>query len=234
DRSPVRPPPGVPMFTFHIYAVLDKAFRFNREHDRLVLGFEQVHLPFELTHFVGVKGGYLVEARLCVEERDLLRGAVWSYCYGVHQRDKAIWGMAMRRVQIPLNPSIKELHVYEGFICRDNVPQSVWQKGLHMIGLKNTKGVEISNAWQSSASALLNRIFQKWTPSDKQSTESLCQSLKYFMQSLGSAHTRMAYPDNSHPPQVQVSELISENLLQILKGEPKEKLPSSCRDTSPL
>uniref|UniRef100_A0A3P9BT85 RING-type E3 ubiquitin transferase n=1 Tax=Maylandia zebra TaxID=106582 RepID=A0A3P9BT85_9CICH len=228
----VRPPPGVPMFTFHIYAVLDKAFRFNQEHDRLVLGFEQEHLPLELTHF-GVKGGYLVEARVCVEERDLVRGVVWSYWYGVHQRDKAIWGMAMRRVQIPLNPSIK-LHLYEGFICRNNVPQSVLQKGLHMIGWKNTKGVEISNAWQSSASTLLNRIFQKWTPSDKQSTESLCQSLRYFIESLGSAHTRMAYPDNSHPPQVQVSELISENLLQILKGEPKEKLPSSCRDTSPL
>lgn len=97
-----------------------------------------------------------------------------------------------------------ELHLYEGFICRDNVPQSFLQKSLHMIGLKNTKGVEISNAWQSSASTLLNRIFQKWTPSDKQSTESLCQSLKYFIESLGSAHTRMAYPDNSHPPQVKV------------------------------
>lgn len=97
-----------------------------------------------------------------------------------------------------------ELHLYEGFICRDNVPQSVWQKGLHMFGLKNSKGVEISNAWQSSATTLLNRIFQKWTPSDKQSTESLCQSLKYFIESLGSAHTRMAYPDGSYPPQVKV------------------------------
>lgn len=73
-----------------------------------------------------------------------------------------------------------------------------------MIGLKNTKGVEISNAWQSSASTLLNRIFQKWTPSDKQSTESLCQSLKYFIESLGFAHTWMAYPDGSYPPQVKV------------------------------
>lgn len=57
--------------------------------------------------FSGVKEGYLVEACLCVEERDLVRGAVWSYWYGVHQRGKAIWGMAMRRVQIPPDPRIK-------------------------------------------------------------------------------------------------------------------------------
>ncbi|KAF1373496.1 hypothetical protein PFLUV_G00239470 [Perca fluviatilis] len=37
DRSPVRPPPGVPMFTVHIYAVLDKKFKFNQDHDTLVL-----------------------------------------------------------------------------------------------------------------------------------------------------------------------------------------------------
>lgn len=53
-----------------------------------------------------------MEARVCVEERDLVRGVVWSYWYGVHQRDKAIWGMAMRRVQIPLNPSIKGKEIY--------------------------------------------------------------------------------------------------------------------------
>lgn len=117
-----------------------------------------------------------------------------------------------------------ELHLYEGFICRDNVPQSVWQKGLHMIGLKNSKGVEISNAWQSSATTLLKRIFQKWTPSDKQSTESLCQSLKYFMGSLGSAYARMAYPDGSYPPQVKVCSAKRE----------KKEIIYSCFDIPPL
>ncbi|XP_030610400.1 E3 ubiquitin-protein ligase rnf213-beta [Archocentrus centrarchus] len=235
DRSPVRPPPGPPMFTIHIYAVLDRAFRFNQECDTLVLGFEQEYLPLKVTQFVGLnKEGYLVEARVSVEESRLLRGVVCSYCYGVHQRGKKIWGLAMRRVQIPSDPSVKELHLYEGFIARDNVPQSVWQKGFHMFGWKNSKGVEISNAWQASATTLLNRIFQKWTPSERQSTENLCHNLGYFMKSLGSAHTRMAYPDHSCPPEVKVSELISEHLLQILKGKPKEKLPSSCRDTSPL
>lgn len=33
---------------------------------------------------------------------------------------------------------------------------------------------------------------------------------------------------------LQTSDLISENLVQILKGEPKEKFPGSCRNTSPL
>ncbi|XP_005755928.1 uncharacterized protein LOC102208789, partial [Pundamilia nyererei] len=232
DRSPVRPPPGVPMFTFHIYAVLDKAFRFNQEHDRLQLQNQQEYFPpLVITHFVGLKQeGYLVEARLSVEESSLRRGSGVTYLYCVKQRVKEISGTATRHIYIPSDPSIKEMHLYEGLISRYD-EKSFFHK---MFSWKNKKGVEISNAWQSSATTLLNRIFQKWTPSDKQSTESLCQSLRYFMGSLGSAHTRMAYPDHSHPPQVKVSELISENLLQILKGEPKEKLPSSCRDTSPL
>lgn len=62
--------------------------------------------------FSGVKGGYLVEARLCVEEKHLVRGEVWSYWYGVHQRGKAVWGMAMRRVQIPSDLSIKGKEIY--------------------------------------------------------------------------------------------------------------------------
>lgn len=62
--------------------------------------------------FSGVKGGYLVEARLCVEEKDLVRDKVWFYCYGVHQQDKAIWGIPMRRVQIPSDLSIKGKEIY--------------------------------------------------------------------------------------------------------------------------
>ncbi|XP_037836891.1 E3 ubiquitin-protein ligase rnf213-beta isoform X2 [Kryptolebias marmoratus] len=103
-----------------------------------------------------------------------------------------------------------------------------------MVGLRRSKGVEISDTWQTAATVLLNRIFQKWTPSDKQSTESLCNSLGDFIWSLSSAPNRMSYSDESHPPTVKVSELISETLVQILKGESKEKVPGSCRNTSPL
>uniref|UniRef100_A0A3Q3EJK1 RING-type E3 ubiquitin transferase n=1 Tax=Kryptolebias marmoratus TaxID=37003 RepID=A0A3Q3EJK1_KRYMA len=105
-----------------------------------------------------------------------------------------------------------ELHLYEGFICRHD-GKSFFQTSLHMVGLRRSKGVEISDTWQTAATVLLNRIFQKWTPSDKQSTESLCNSLGDFIWSL---------------------KLISETLVQILKGESKEKVPGSCRNTSPL
>ncbi|XP_040922673.1 E3 ubiquitin-protein ligase rnf213-beta isoform X2 [Toxotes jaculatrix] len=103
-----------------------------------------------------------------------------------------------------------------------------------MVGLRKSRGAEISDAWQASAGTLLNRIFQKWSPSDKQSTESLCDNLKHFMASLGSAHMRVRHPENSAPPIIKTSELISEKLLQILKGEPKEMLPGGCRNSSPL
>uniref|UniRef100_A0A3B4YE64 RING-type E3 ubiquitin transferase n=1 Tax=Seriola lalandi dorsalis TaxID=1841481 RepID=A0A3B4YE64_SERLL len=229
----VRPPPGAPMFTFHIYAVLDKKFRFNQEHDTLVLFHgEREYLPLQVTHFGLKQEGYLVEASLPIEEITLQRGIWLSYRYGVKQRQKEIIEVATRHVQIPLNSNIK-LHLYEGFIGRQEV-HSYWQTGLHMVGLKKSKGVEISDAWQAAARTLLNRIFQEWSPSDRQSTATLGDNLEHFMMSLGSAHSRVVYPDNSQPPIIKTLDLISENLVQILKGEPKEKFPEISRSTSPL
>uniref|UniRef100_A0A3B4TK13 RING-type E3 ubiquitin transferase n=1 Tax=Seriola dumerili TaxID=41447 RepID=A0A3B4TK13_SERDU len=165
----VRPPPGAPMFTFHIYAVLDKKFRFNQEYDTLVLFYgEREYLPLQVTHFGVKQEGYLVEASLPVEERTLQRGIWLNYRYGVKQRQKEIIEVASRHVEIPLNSNIK-LHLYEGFIGRQEV-QGLWQTGLHMVGLKKSKGVEISDAWQAAARTLLNRLFQEWSPSDRQST----------------------------------------------------------------
>ncbi|XP_071319372.1 E3 ubiquitin-protein ligase rnf213-beta isoform X2 [Trachinotus anak] len=234
DRSPVRPPPGAPVFTFHIYAVLDKKFRFNQEHDTLVLFHgEREYLPLKVTHFVGLKkGGYLVEASLSIEESFLQRGSWMTYRYGVKQRQKEIIEVAIRHVYIPPNSNIKELHLYEVFISRQEM-QSLWQTGLHMFGLSKSKGVEISDAWQASARTLLDRIFQKWSPSDKQSTQTLCDNLNHFIISLGSVHTRVKYPDNSQPSMIKTLDLISENLVQILKGE-SEKFVERYRSTSPL
>ncbi|XP_029311958.1 LOW QUALITY PROTEIN: E3 ubiquitin-protein ligase rnf213-beta [Cottoperca gobio] len=233
DRSPVRYPPAAPVFTVHIYAVLDKKFKFNQECDTLLLCYDEGNSPFKMTHFVGLpREGYLVEASLSVEESNLKRGVWWTYWYGVKQRTKEITGFAVRHIQIPMDSNVKELHLYEGFISRHD-QQRFWQSGLHLLGWKS-KSVEVSDAWRASARTLLNRIFQKWSPSDKQSTESLCDSLLHFMGSLGSAHTRMNFPDNSQPPVIMTAELITETLVQILKGEPKEKLPDSWRSTSPL
>lgn len=96
-----------------------------------------------------------------------------------------------------------ELHLYEGFISSQE-GQKFWQTGLSMVGLWKSKSVEISDAWQASARTLLDRIFQKWSPSDKESTESLCNNLKCFIWSFYSAHERAAYPDKSIPPMVMV------------------------------
>lgn len=40
------------MFTFHVYAVLEKKFRFNKEHDELVLFHSGGYEPLTVTHFV--------------------------------------------------------------------------------------------------------------------------------------------------------------------------------------
>ncbi|KAI4801198.1 hypothetical protein KUCAC02_000123 [Chaenocephalus aceratus] len=234
--SPVRPPPTAPMFTVHIYAVLDKKFKFNQDHDTLIMCYDEGQTPLKMTHFVGGeqhKEGYLVEASLSVEERDFKRGELWTYWYGVRQRSKDLkTGITTRHVLIPLDPNIKELHLYEGFIYHEG--QSLWQSGLQMVGLQRSNSVAVSEAWQASAGTLLNRIFQKWTLSDKQSTQRLCDSLLHFMGSLDSAHGRMRFLDNSQPPMIKTCELIAKTLVQILKGEPKEKVPGSWRSSSPL
>lgn len=96
-----------------------------------------------------------------------------------------------------------ELHLYEGFISRFE-SQSWIQSSLSMFGTRRPKGVDISDTWQASAITLLSRIFQKWSPSDKQSTTSLCENLCHFIRSL-SAHITVVYVvDNSNPPVVKV------------------------------
>uniref|UniRef100_A0A3Q2DU59 RING-type E3 ubiquitin transferase n=1 Tax=Cyprinodon variegatus TaxID=28743 RepID=A0A3Q2DU59_CYPVA len=227
---PVRPPPGAPMFTFHIYAVLDKKFRFKQEHDTLLLCHQGGSMPFEITHLRLNREDYLLEAHLSIEESTLDRGSQITYWYGVKQRNREVLGTATRCFQIPFDRNIK-IHLYEGFICRSE-SQHFFSAGLQRAGLKKSKGEEISKAWQTSASVLLSSIFQKWTPSHKQSTERLCKHLMCFTTSYNLA--RVSYPDNSHPPMVKASDMISESLVQILKGEPIEKVPESCRSSSPL
>lgn len=104
-----------------------------------------------------------------------------------------------------------EMHLYEGYIDRLEAGSTMhnwWQTGLSMTGWKKPKGSEISEVWQNSAQTLLHRIFQKWSPSNKQNTESLCEKLKAFMSCLGFAHRRLHYPDGSLPPVVKVGKTV--------------------------
>ncbi|XP_020567705.1 E3 ubiquitin-protein ligase rnf213-beta isoform X2 [Oryzias latipes] len=230
DGGVVRAPPAAAMFGVHIYAVLDKKFRFNPDWDTLVLCYDGGWSPLQITYFHGMKQeGYLVEATLWVEENQLERGLTWRYWYGVKQRQKEISASATRVLHIPKNPTVKELHLYEGFICRHEA--SLFRAGLQVVGLGKPKGVELSDAWQRSARVLLRRILEKWTPSDKRSTESMCDSLMCYADCLG--QERIRYPDGSSPT-LKVSELVSESLIRILKREPMEALPQTCRNTSGL
>ncbi|XP_029383406.1 E3 ubiquitin-protein ligase rnf213-beta [Echeneis naucrates] len=227
DRSPVRPPPGAPMFTFHIYAVLDKKFKFNNQYDKLMLFLGKRSFHLEVKHFVGLKQeGYLVEASFSVEEKSLPRGSLLTYKYGVKQRQKEILEVALRHAEIPPNTNIKELHLYEGVISHEGRMQS-W---IQLIGMRGSRGYQIADTWQASGRTLLDRIFQKWSPSDKQSRDILLENLNHFMMSLGSAHMRVVYPDNSRPPMIMTSDLISESLVQMLRADSADEY----RSISPL
>lgn len=96
-----------------------------------------------------------------------------------------------------------ELHLYEGFIGRQG-ERSFWKTSLQFVGLNKSKADEVSNDWHLSVKHLLCRIFQKWSPVEILSTDNLCNDLKHFSHSLGSADTRVVYPDRSHPPKIMV------------------------------
>lgn len=153
-----------------------------------------------------------------------------------------------------------ELHLYEGFIGRGD-QRSLWKASLQLVGLNKTKAEEMSDDWQLSVKLLLSRIFQKWSPSEKVSTEKLCEELNHFNSSLSSAATTVMFPDQSHLPTImvggkkvgfkaffsvpefqihtrslylQASELITETLIRLLRREPKEEVPVDVRKARPL
>lgn len=96
-----------------------------------------------------------------------------------------------------------ELHLYEGFIGRQE-ERSLWKTSLQLVGLNKSKADEVSNDWHLSVEHLLCRIFQKWSPEERLSTDNLCNDLNHFSDSLGSADTRVVYPDRLHPPTITV------------------------------
>lgn len=100
--------------------------------------------------------------------------------------------------------SAAELHLYEGFIGRQEEQRSLWKSSLQLVGLNKSKADEVSKDWHLSVEHLLCRIFQKWSPAEKLSTDNLCNDLNHFSDSLGSAATRVVFPDRSHPPTIMV------------------------------
>lgn len=50
--APGRPiDPTTPVFAIHVYAVLDKKFKFNKELDKLILIFGSNHRELDITYF---------------------------------------------------------------------------------------------------------------------------------------------------------------------------------------
>ncbi|XP_048870948.1 E3 ubiquitin-protein ligase rnf213-beta [Brienomyrus brachyistius] len=228
EHSPTRPT----VFTFNIYAVLDKKFKFNQNADKLLLLHGNGEEVLEILHF-SEKGqqGYLTEARFLVEEKNLPRGQLVQYAYCVRKQGKQIIETGRRSMIIPYNPQIKELHLYEGHITHEE-----WGLLGFIPGLNSLKKVAVNKErWFSSARILLDCIFEKWPPKLEQETiERFVGTLKHYQEGYQQIHRRMIYPDDSAPPSVQVSEMIAERLLQVMREEAKRLSLRNSSEKNPL
>ncbi|CAL8282528.1 unnamed protein product [Merluccius merluccius] len=208
-----------PLFTIHIHAVLDKSFRFNSDHDNIVLYHDNGYFSLDVTHCSELpQKGYLLEATLTMEDRYVPRGQMMNYSYVIGQRNREIGETAIRNMRIPPDKAIKELHLFEGYICRMEHMNLLRR----MFRTSWNKPNDVVESWQFSVSVLLKRIFKKWSPSNKESTKYLHRNLIDFQYTLGCDEPRIQYPDKSHPPMVNVSKLISDHLLHILEGAVSE------------
>ncbi|XP_066560494.1 E3 ubiquitin-protein ligase rnf213-beta isoform X2 [Amia ocellicauda] len=228
--SPVRSPTGPPMFTIYIYAVLDKKFRFNTKLHQLVLLYSGGYNILQMTHFRGLGlQGYLVEAHVSVEERFLFRGGVMSYQYAVQQTQKQIVEMAERKVNIPTDPQVKELHLYEGFIHHQAYSRlTEW-----VYSFTRSRDNEILQARQTSSKTLLDRIFQKLETSNKDSIGQFIQHLRHFQMCLQKSDQCVVFPGN-FLPSMDVSQVIVERLLQFLQTGPQGPLQKKSSGHNPL
>ncbi|XP_036427896.1 E3 ubiquitin-protein ligase rnf213-beta isoform X2 [Colossoma macropomum] len=227
--SPVRAPTVQPAFTFYVYIVVDKKFRFNRDEDKLLLCHAGGSAELEITHFKGLREkGYLIEAKFSVDESILQRGSVMSYRYAVMQRQKVIEEIATRSHQIPIYHSIKEMHLFEAHMSLRGSFKD-WLRSW----IKSADRV-ISEAWENSAHFLLDRLFEKWDPSSQESVRTFTQLLNSYMSGFQAARERVYYYDNVPTPFVKVSELIAKKLVKLLNGEGGGRTSEGSADVSPL
>ncbi|XP_062382955.1 E3 ubiquitin-protein ligase rnf213-beta [Sardina pilchardus] len=214
--SPVRTPPGIPVFTFHMYAVLDKQFGFNRDHNTLLLLTEQETFSLIVVNCIDLeKGGTLVEATWLVDARLLIKGAVFTYKYGIQKHRKQIEEMALRSIAIPFDGN--ELHLYEGHI------NPCWTIRDWFTSWVKSAEKTISKTWDASARELLNLIFQKWDPSSEETIRKFAHRLRSYQMDFKSARQRISYPGGFYPPEVKATEMIGSRLVQLLFGEAEGK-----------
>ncbi|XP_026078195.1 E3 ubiquitin-protein ligase rnf213-beta isoform X1 [Carassius auratus] len=223
NPSPARHSAEGPMFTFYIYAVLDKRFRFNKIYDSLSLIPFQWNEPIklEITNFRGLRhDGYFIEATFSVPE-SAVRGYKIGYKYAVNQRQKQTMEIAGRFVEIPADNTVKELHLYEGYIsCSNPVSVPDWVKSWFQSERK-----DICKGWETSARVLLDSVFQKWQPSYPERNKTFIQQLNDYKKGFQSRWVQ--FPEGLAPFPIKVSDLISDKLSIILKGASELKKTES-------
>ncbi|XP_051523957.1 E3 ubiquitin-protein ligase rnf213-beta-like isoform X2 [Myxocyprinus asiaticus] len=218
--SPVRGPAKQQMFTFYIYAVLDKRFRFNK-HISLLLLLEYETIELKITDFIDQhQDGDLIEATFSVEESNV-RGCTLQYMYAVQQRHRQIEEIAVRYAHIPTDKTIKELHLYEGYISSSS---RSFQEKVRNFWFQ-TRQKEICKGWETSAHVLLDRLFLKWDPTNHEAKKTFIEHLKHYK--TGFLMNRLEFPEDIAPFQLNVSELISARLINILNGELERKTSQS-------
>ncbi|KAM9831669.1 E3 ubiquitin-protein ligase rnf213-beta [Neosynchiropus ocellatus] len=231
NRSAEMVPPSGSTIHIHLYALLDKKFNFSPDEDSLVFYTEgqTFSLSLESSCFQKDKS-ILIQASFSMEDHPLTRGQRFFYQYRVMRHQKEYRESATRGFFIPHNTNIKDVHIYEGFIGR---PANYLSNMMSALSLFGPRAEELLECWRSSAAVLLETIFQNWIPSDPRSTERLYNHLQYFLRDLGSAPSRVKYPDSS-PPVIKADELVSECLVQILKGELRDQFPRIFSNSNPL
>ncbi|XP_039521132.1 E3 ubiquitin-protein ligase rnf213-beta isoform X4 [Pimephales promelas] len=221
--SPVRAPDKQPMFTYYIYAVLDKRFKFSTQHDSLLLLIGNECVKLDITHFMSLQQeGYLIETTFPVLE-STARGVPIYYNYAVQKRHNRIEELASRCVYIPTDNTVKELHLYEGFISSSS--RFFFERMTDWLFQNEQK--EICKRWETSAHALLNRVFQKWGTFINEDNKTLIEQLNGCREGFQSATRRLTFPANLFPSQINVSGLISDKLSSILKGNSGGKTSES-------
>ncbi|XP_041937940.1 E3 ubiquitin-protein ligase rnf213-beta isoform X4 [Alosa sapidissima] len=217
--SPERPvDPTGPVFTIHVYAVLDKKFKFNPELDKWILIFGNSHRELDITYFKGLnKQGYLLEATLSVKEDQITRGDYFFYQYGVQQRQKQIKEIATRCIRFPFEYQVKELYLYEGHITRSES----W--GTSILNWLWSNEKHIMETWETSSRILLDRIFQRWETCDQPANKLIADHLNCYQRCFGDTQ-RITYGEHVHPPALKISELIAGRLGQLLSGKGEGKL----------
>ncbi|KAK3529115.1 hypothetical protein QTP70_016547 [Hemibagrus guttatus] len=225
--SPVRGPSGKPMFTFYVNLILDKHFKFNINKDKLLICTENSSYELHITLSRPMKkdGSCLIEANFSVDESYVERGGVIIYNYAVQQQGKKRQEIATRQIRIPYDHSEKELHIFEVQVMYSSPG---WLQRFFISADKI-----ISEACHNSAILLLNRLFEKWEPSNQEAMKTFTQLLNQYHWCFHSARERVSYHNELTTPFIKVSELIAAKLVMILKGEMEGKSENSV-NVSPL